>query len=269
MPTFYLAWVAEGTAFNAAAHATTSTKIFDGTDGLEIVFDLQLSHSEGDFPSLVAELINPRVGLLSAGRNQWIWLSADDGAGAVALFHGRIVGIPKNLADEVVEVEFLARPPDYIEQRGALAQMLRVLPYFDPLWLQDSLDDPDTVLETYTARWHIDRVSLDVTTSDIIAGEAGTIEIDESQHLYDEIEVGYAETPLRRVSIAATVNWHQTGTGEVDLTRRLVSAFQAAGSPYPSPLIASLTGQGLFDDWPAALDEINSGWTFAASSTIE
>lgn len=269
MPTFYLAWVNEGVTFSAGTHATTATKIWDGAEGGEEVFSLEIEHSEGEFPSLTCELRNPRVGLLSAGRNQWVWLSADDGGGAEPLFNGRIIGVPEQLASEVVRVQFVARPPDFIAQKEALAESLRVLPWFDRVWLQERESDPDTVLEAYPLRWHIDRVTLDVTTSDIIDGEDGTADIGEAAHFYDGIDVSYGDPPLRRVDIVGTVTWTQTGAGDVDLTRPLVQAFQAVGSPYPEPLIASLTGDGLFTDWPNPLDDIGGGWTIAAGSVIE
>jgi hypothetical protein len=266
---FYLAWVDEGVAFNPAVHATVTQKVWDGTSGAEIVFSLEVSHAEGDFPALRAELINPRVGLLSAGRNQWVWLSEDSGAGAQALFNGRIIGVPQRLADEIVEVEFVARPPDFVAQKEALAATLRELPWWDPVWLQEAVNDPETVLETRTARWHIDRLTLDVTTSDIIAGEDGQIEIGEADHLYDDFEASYGEAPLRRVRITGTVSWTQQGAGEVDLTPEMIAVFQAAGSPYAHTAVASLTGDGLLSDWPEPLADIGGGWSVGAGATIE
>jgi len=267
MPIFFLAWVAEGVAFNAAVHATAATKIWDGIVGDEIVFSLEISQAEGDFPSLRAELINPKIGLLSAGRNQWIWLSADSGPGAQPLFNGRIVGVPQRLTDEVIEIEFVARPPDFIAQKEAAAAALRVLPWWDPVWLQENVDDADTVLETRTARWHIDRLTLAVTTSDIIEGEAGTITVDEAEHLYDEMEVSYGDAPLRRVRVNGTVSWPQQGSGDIDLTHKLVAAFRAAGSPYDFE-VSSLTGDGLLSDWPEPLTDIGGGWSVGAAATI-
>lgn len=269
MPVFYLAWVNEGVTFSAGTHATAATKIWDGAEGDEKVFSLEIEHSEGDFPSLSAELINPRVGLLSAGRNQWVWLSADDGAGAAPLFNGRLIGIPENLTGEVIRVQFVARPPDFIAQKEALAASLRVLPWFDPVWIQEGADDPDAVLEAYPLRYHIDRTTLVVTVSDIITGEAGTIEVGEADHFYDGIDVGYSDPPLRRISITGTVSWAQQGSGDVDLTRELCQAFIDTGSPYPAPFVCSLTGDGLLSSWPAPLTDIGGGWTVAASATIE
>lgn len=266
---FYLAWVTEGTAFSAGTHATTATKIWDGIEGDEKVFSLQLEHSEGEFPSLIVELINPRVGLLSAGRNQWIWLSEDDnGAGVAPIFTGRIVGIPENLENEVVRVQFIARPPDFINQKESVAAGLRVLPWFDPIWLQENVDDSDAALEAYPSRWHIDRLSLDVTTSDINIGEDGTIEVGEDDHFYDNFEVSYSDPPLRRIAISGTVSWAQQGSGNINLTRLLCQKFIDTGSPYPEPFVASLTGDGLLSSWPDPLKDIGGGWTVGEGSSI-
>lgn len=268
MPTFYVAWVAEGTAFNAGTHATAATKIWDGTSGSEFVFSLELSQEEGNFASLKAEIINPKVGLLSAGRNQWIWLSWDNGSGVEALFNGRLVGVPSRLHDEVLEVEFIARPADWIDLKAALAETLRVLPWHDEVWIAQGQDSDDAVLETRAALYHVDRVTLAVTTSDIIEGEDGTIDVGEADHLYDDMDVAYGDAPLKKITITGTVTWDQVGSGDIDLTHELVSAFLAAGSPYPYPCISSLTGPGLFDDWPVAESEIGGGWSIGADSTI-
>lgn len=266
---FYLAWVAEGTAFNASIHATTATKIWDGTEGDEKVFSFQLEHAEGEFPSLTAELINPRVGLLSAGRNQWIWLSADDnGGGAEAIFAGRIVGVPEDLTNEVVRVQFVARSSDYIAQKAAVAASLDVLPWVDRVWIQEGADDPDTVLEAYPLRYHIDRTTLVVSASDINDGEDGTIEVGEDDHYYDNFGVSYSDPPLRSISISGTVSWAQQGSGDVDLTRMLCQKFIDVGSPYPEPFVTSLTGEGLLSSWPAPEDNIGGGWIVASSSSI-
>ena len=128
--------------WNPAAHGR-----FD-----EDVLSIEIAQSEGDFATLTIGLKNPGLGLLAAGRNLWCWLSWDqawpDGAqDLVPLFNGRLVGVPRRQAGEVVELQFIARPDDYLIQKGALAASLQVLPYWDPVWLSSSIS-PDTVLET-------------------------------------------------------------------------------------------------------------------------
>lgn len=269
MRTFFLAWVGEGVAFNAATHATTATKIWDGAEGGEIVFSIDFEHDEGEFPSLSLELLNPEIGLLSAGRELWVWLSEDTGAGAEPLFNGRVVGVPKNLADQVLEVQFVARPSDFDAQKEAVAAALRVLPYFDPAFLQESLGDPDTVLEAYARRYHIDPVTLEVSTSDMTIGEDMTVEIGEADHFWQEGElVELGDQPKRRITIKGTVTWPQQGEGDVDITRELSIACAEQGSPYPAPFVATLTGDGFKSDWPAPGAEIGGGWSMAASSFI-
>jgi hypothetical protein len=258
---FYFAYVDEGVAFNAVTHAVED----------EPIFSLEIAQSEGDFATLTIEVPNPTVGLLSAGRKIWCWLSHDFGSGPVALFNGRLVGVPQRLADEVVALQFVARPIDYVAQQTALADALKVLPYYDPVWLQDRLDDPNAALEARTLLWDTNRTSLVVTTTDIIAGEAGTIAVGESGHLYDEFDVSYSGTPLRRIAVTGTVSWSQAGGGEIDLTHELVAAFQAAGSPTIYPMVSSLTGPGLLQSWPKPGAAIGSGtgWKLADDAAFD
>lgn len=259
MSTFYFAWVAEGEAFDGGVHNRED----------EQVFAFEIEHNEGDFPTLRIDVVNPRIGLLAAGRNLWCWLSWDGGSPAVEpLFTGRLIGVPENLTDEIVRLQFVARPPDFIDQKAALADALRVLPYWDDVWVQDRVDDPDAVLDTYTVRWHIGRLDLAVTTSDINQGEDGTIEIGEADHLYDDVEVSYGDAPLRRIAITGKIAWTQTGSGDVDITREMVAEFQAAGSSFSSPIIGSFTGDGLISSWPTALSDIGGGWAFGSDWSI-
>ena len=63
------------------------------------------------------EIRNPRIGLLAPARRIWGWLSWDTGATIVALFFGRLVGVPSDLHQEVVTLTFTARPADYNARR--------------------------------------------------------------------------------------------------------------------------------------------------------
>ena len=106
---FSFAWVDGGDAF------------VDRVD--EDVFAFELSHLEGEFATLNVEIRNPRVGLLKPGRKRWCWLGKD----GVALFHGRLVGIPTNIREEVVTLNFVARPSDFDARKKAVAAGMRVL----------------------------------------------------------------------------------------------------------------------------------------------
>jgi len=234
----------------------------------EDVLALRIAHQEGDFAQLQVDVRNPRVGLLSTGRKRWAWLSWTDDlnptAGATALFFGRLVGLPDQLDENVVSLAFVARPEDFDTQKRALAETLKVQPFYDPLWLnEESRDDPDAVLEARTQLWHIDRVTHEVTVSDILQGEDGIVDVS-GAFLRDSLTVDLGSAPVRKVKVTAEVSWDQTAAGNVDLTSTLLAAFAAAGSR--NGFATSYTGEGLMRDWPEEGDRIGGGWEFGSCS---
>ena len=142
---------------------------------------LILRINKGQIPTLSIDVKNPHIGLLALGRAQAAWLSYSDATGIYPLFHGRLVALPSNLLGEVVTLQFLSKPDDFLAQKQAIANELAIEPWFDPIWISsdklgspDVGPDPDTVLENYTMAWHVDRTTLAVSVSDIIFGEDGT-----------------------------------------------------------------------------------------------
>jgi len=254
----YFAWVAAGTSFSAA-HAVED----------EEVFAFEIAHDEGDLPSATIDIKNPRIGLLNPGREVWAHLSEDDDStdGVRHLFFGRLVGIPEQLQDEVVRLAFVARPADFDDQKRTLADTMRVLPYYDPLWVtEDRRDDPDAVLEGYTNLWHVDRLTHTVTASDIIAGEDGTTDL-AGDFIRDSLDVTYGPAPVRRVKVEGKVSWTQVALGTVDITAELIAAFKTAGTTAKF-LITSFTGEGLMLDWPEEGDRIGGGWEMGPTSVV-
>lgn len=252
---FYFAWVDETD--------TTFTLAMQRAD--EQITALDIKQAEGAFASAEITIKNPKTGLLNAGRHRWAWIAFDDGATVTPLFYGRLVGIPQRLTDETVQIAFIAKPVDFQAQKETLAAALRVLPFWDPVWIvPDRRDDPDSVLEARTADWHIDRTSLVVTVSDWITGEDGTIDL-AGDFIYDSLDVSYGAPPLRTVSLEAKAYWTQAATGSIDITARIAAAAKAAnsGSNY---YVKTLTGYGLIDDWPAAGDNIGRGWSVYSSN---
>ena len=252
---FLFAWIAAPVPFDPLVHAVED----------EGISDLTISQQEGEFASLQITVINPFLGLLAAGRMQWCWLSWHDGAGLVPLFCGRLAGVPESVDGETVRLLFTARPINYETIRDDLAATLKVLPYWDTVWITGDSEDADNVLEAYGARWHIDRRSLAVTVSDELAGEDGTLTFGESDHVYDALTISYTGTPLGQVDIDAELAWTQGGAGSVDLTRRIYDAFMdhsylVVAHPQ-SGIIQSMTGEGLASDWPEGGDSIDGGWT--------
>lgn len=245
---FSFAWIdATETEFTDAHHRVD-----------EAIFSLSVSQAEGDFATCDIEWTNPRVGLLAPGRKQWAWIgyrpdneSAD---GFLPLFRGRINGLPTDLDEEVIKTTFTARPVNVDAQKLALAATLQVAPYYDPIWFSpDAIGDPDNVLESRSALWHIDRCTHVVTISDFIIGEEGTIEVDEGIAFYDNVSVSYGQPPCRQVNVTASVSWDQIGQGTVlDVTG--------------NKIIESFTGAGFVDNWPKGGENIGGGWSVATAS---
>lgn len=255
MALFTFEWANEGDPFEGR---------FD-----EDVFSFEVSHGEGEFATLRVELRNPRVGLLTPDRFLWAWLGQDDGssAGPEPLFFGRIVGVPESITDEVIQVQFIARPSDYDDQKAALAETLKERPFYDPIWINPTeRNNPDVVLEARPAHWHIDRITHEVSISDIIEGEDGTVVLPADAMYANSLKMSYRETPATSISCEATVRWDQAAKGSIDLRTTIAAAFRAAGSP---PGVAtSYTGQGLQEDWPEKGDSIGAGWTVGEASAL-
>ena len=197
-------------------------------------------------------------------------------------------------------MQFLARPDDLNAQKTALADSLKVLPYYDPVWLTADTT-PDTVLETYSALYHINRTTLAVTISDILGGEDGIIDIDESQSIYDKFSLAYGQPPLVATTVSGTVSWTQQAEGVLDVTQTLLDAFYAAGSaykttnarakaPYHGPwagmwggvsftqakwdtggggLIQCLCEGGFASSWPTPGTSIGGGWSLSNLTDME
>ncbi|TIX61954.1 MAG: hypothetical protein E5V25_23135, partial [Mesorhizobium sp.] len=258
---FFFAWVASTETTFGPEHEVED----------EQIVSLQLTHKEGGFCTIDATVQNPRVGLLAPGRDQWAWLSYADEqnptAGTTPLAFCRIVGVPQSVQGNAITLQFMARPADYDTLKRALAETMKVQPYWDPMWLTpESRTDPDTVLEGYTKAWHIDRVTHAVTASDILIGEDGLIDF-AGNFIKDSLDIQIGAPPVRSVRVSAEINWDQDATGNVDLTQTLIAAFKTAGSN-KNNAITSLTGEGLMRDWPEKDDRIGGGWDFGECSVV-
>ena len=230
---FHFAWVDASETVFGPEHLVEDEK----------VLSIAIEHNEGDFPSLSIVLKNPRIGLLAPARKTWAWLSH----GGTPLFFGRLVGVPSNINQNAVTLEFIARPADYASQKAALAASLRVLPYYDPVFITpDAQADPDTVLEARPALWHIDRTTLAVTTSHILVGEDGVEEFLENEVPYDSVSISIGQVPTRSLTVSADVSWTQSARGNINV-----------GSYY----FETYSGKALIDDWPKPGDSIDGGYT--------
>lgn len=217
----------------------------------EEIVSFKVNHEEGQFPTLDIVIRNPRIGLLNPSRKQWAWLSWQNGGTVVPLFFGRLVGIPANLFKELVTLQFIARRHDYIAQKQAVAETLKVEPFYDPIFLDDKArDEPDSVLEAYSAMWHIDRTSLAITPSDVLVGEDGTVTFTAEDAFYESVGLQIGAPPLVNVRIEASVNWTQRTSGFFTV---------------PTVNIATYTGDTFVGDWPKPGSGIGGGYTVESS----
>ena len=230
----------------------------------EAVFSFTLKQDEGDPASLTLAVRRPYndggnpIGLLGPGRKIWCWFALDCGPDLIR-FRGRLVGVPTSLFEDLVTLEFVARPIDLVSQKAALADSLRVLPYYDEVVIDKARrTDPEVVLEGYSAVWHYDRETHVLTVSDEITGEDGLIEFDGLSEggkvLYDGLALNLTSGPLARVDVSAEYTWTQQAQGTVDLTKYLISNWPEAGRNY----IRSLTLTA--DNWPKPGTGIGDGW---------
>jgi hypothetical protein len=225
----------------------------------EQVFSFTLSQQEGDPASLTVVVRRPRneagdpIGLLGPGRKRWAWFAFDCGP-ALIKFRGRLVGIPTSIFEEQVTLEFVARPVDVVAQKEALADTLRVLPYYDEAVIDpDRRTDPEVVLEGYTKIWHYDRETHVVTVSDEITGEDGLVDFlcVNGDVLYDDLKLSLTSGPLSRVDVNAEFTWTQQASGTVDLTRYLLSH-------WPRTFGGEINLNA--GDWPKVKAGIGDGW---------
>jgi hypothetical protein len=251
---------ADGQASVHGSPATAGPFFFAWADPSETTFGPQ--HQRVDTPILrfkrewkesqcailEIEIPNPFTGLLASGRQQWAWFSYRKlDTTVVPLFFGRLVSIPADMESETVTLHFTAQPLDMLNQKRAIASTLMVRPYYDPVWVREERRlDPDEVLEGYSAAWHVDPVSLTVTTSDYITGEAGTVTLSTSDVLYDNFKTAIGKPPLKSVYVNSTVNWVQYAVGTIDMGGQVFNA---------------ISGAGLLSSWPKAGTDIGSGWS--------
>src|SRR4249919_1882400 len=223
----------------------------------EQVFSFTLKQDEGDPASMTIVVRRPvnvdgdAIGLLGPGRKIWVWFALDCGPALIKL-RGRLVGVPTSIFEELVTLEFVARPIDLVAQKEALAETLRVLPYYDEVVIDKARrTDPEVVLEGYTAIWHYDRETHQLTVSNEVTGEDGLVEFDgmseDGKVLWDGLGLTLTSGPLSRVDVNAEFNWTQGARGNVDLTEYLTSNWDSSGYA-PTGGIASFTFAA--SDWP-------------------
>jgi hypothetical protein len=251
---YYFAWV------NASDFVWDEYGLFARKD--EQIVNYEVSQTEGEFASLSIDIRNPKIGLLSGTRKIWAWLSIDlnwaPGANntpnIVPLFFGRLTGIPTNINQEIVTLELTARPADYVAQKAAFAETLKVAPY-DPIWINPAnLTDPDTVLEFRAAAWSIDRVTHEIGISDILSGEDGVAAFLPSEVPYDQVKIALVQAPLSSVSFVADIPWTQRDSNVIDFGSRTFETY---------------TGSSTIQNWLKSGTSLQGGWSVEVGTVTD
>jgi hypothetical protein len=240
---FYFAWVDVGDTTFGPEHFVID----------EEIISFKLEHNEGDFASLIIDVRNPRIGPLAPGRPVWAWFSWENDTDVIPLFFGRLVGVPTNILSEVITYTLIARPVNYPELKEALAASLRVLPFYDPLFVDAAhQDDPDVVLEGYTKVYHVDRVTHDVSVSDVLVGEDGVVVFDQSTVPYDSVDITMEAMPLSKVTVKGSVPWSQTFPQQ-----------EIKVGPFK---FTTADGAGAASNWPKQGDTVAGGYVVLSSN---
>ncbi|MBR1150074.1 hypothetical protein [Bradyrhizobium sp. JYMT SZCCT0428] len=242
----YFAWVGPDETSFEAEHVR-----YD-----EYILKLEIDLEEGKIPVATLDMINPGSDWwLAPGRERWAWIAFDSDEGIVPKFFGRVLALPSKMFGAIVTVKFYAKPLDYLALKQAAANALKVLPYYDKVFIDPSyVDDPDTVLEGYSASWHFDPVTGAVSISDYINGEAGELSFAESEIVGDTLSFTLGDPPPRAVKVDATVTYTQRAAGAIDIGRNE---------------FISVTGQGLYDGWPKPGASLGAGWSVKSSRAVD
>src|SRR3989304_5864200 len=105
---FYFAWEDEGIPFAESVQARED----------ETIFSFTVEQSEGDFATLHIQIINPHIGLLSAGRKQWAWLSWYNGSEIIPEILNPKGTCCLGDVNKVVKDTFADLGSDFVAQKG-------------------------------------------------------------------------------------------------------------------------------------------------------
>lgn len=250
----------------------------------DTIFSVERHWDEAQIPFLLVTILNPRVGLLARnGGNNWAWWSyqPSSGSGVIPLFFGVLESVPDDLEDELITLKFIARSPNYIQLKQALAETLKQRPYWDPVTLDGKYRDQlEAILEGWSVLPCVDPVTLEVSASDVLIGEDGVITFDGTAW-YDNFHYdNTGAAPLTNVQVRINVHWTQRFIGYVALPSAqspgTAGSYQPplifnpyGGEVIPEPSstsnlpvtsVASYTGETFMNTWPKPGAQLGGGW---------
>jgi hypothetical protein len=241
---FFIAMVDPGTEYDPGVHHVED----------EVLDYMKIEHAEAQIPTLTIRFKNPFMGPLNPARKTGIVVSWETGGtdGIIPLFVGQLMAIPSDIVGNAITYVYHAKAERYDENLHLLADSMRHLPEYDEIFVSfDKFDDPDVVLEGYSKLWHVDRITGEVTASDVLEGEDGTetfTEDDQPDHTKLTVEID--QNLLPNVTCIMNVKWTQTHIGTIDTGSR---AF------------ASFAGESVVSSWPKARADLGGGWSAAVA----
>jgi len=259
---WYLAWVDDAAvAFDPAVHNVQDTELLGFT----------FAQREGEFATLrlltrnpISGVSNWALGLLGPGRKRWAWFSWSlNGAEPSPLALLRLVGIPTDVFKATVTLDFSARPSDFNEQKAALNDALRVLPYWDPAFIDEQKrENADIILDTYAGVWYVDPVTHEISLSDLLLGEDGTEVFQIDEHAADGLQLTIGDPPLTSVTVDAEILWTQRAVGSIDMAFES-SSFTLKGDAYPK------VGASMGEGWKVVGATVDQPQTFETKTNQE
>ena len=224
MTTFF-AWHCEDERFDPNHHQRCDLEILE----------LTIDHREGEVA--LATVIVSQLKLPS-WEERHVYISIEGNL----LFSGRLVGLPIKINKDLTSLELTSEPLDVAVQLQRLALDLKQSPFWDEAFVEfHEQDNPAEWLEARSALFAWDRTNGTVCISDLFQGRR-TLDLT-NVFFQDSLKVTLAETPLSKISINLTVEWVQEGSGEVNLSSKIASAF-------PGSMMNTLTPQALQATWP-------------------
>lgn len=256
---WYFAWVDVDTDGNPPAFDPEVHNVQD-TELLAFTF----SQHEAEFAALrlltrnpISGVSNWALGLLGPERKRWAWFAWSlNGAEPSPLALVRLVGIPTDVFGATVTLDFSARPPDFNEQKAALNETMRVLPYWAPGFIDEQKrENMDIVLDTYAGVWYVDPVTHVTSLSDLLFGEDGTEVFNSNEHAESGLQFTLGDPPLTAVSVDAEMVWTQRAVGTIPMSL-VSSSYTLNANALPH------VGASLGDGWKVQSADITGDTEF-------
>ncbi len=211
MTKLYFAWV--------DSQETFDPKIHNRED--EAVFNLRISHKEGEFPKALVEIKNPRVGLLAKNRKSRAFIAVErDHNPPSLIFEGYVVAMPLVIEGETTTIEFSREGPEDANAFKEALIALKQPPYFDPLFMaEEDQDNPQEILDARSQLPHWFRDHGNIVFSDILEGRY-MLDIGD-QFIRDSLRISVKNIPFRAISVELTAEWVQSARGFCDITSKI------------------------------------------------